>query len=274
MDDIHLQKSIQDLTLGFFKKINANISQKEKIFTVLVSDNYNHLFGKFPFSITFDSKTALESTSELIAPGSKLLRQITNLCKMKGPITTGITENLDISTNTSNLKYGIRFYFHITYNSIKHFSDVSYVDLDINSSEIINISQNLHHYSTIEIDHLNFENMSSLFLKSTKIIRKKFEIHEKKYVESIFVKKKSEIKNIQEEYNRIILEVESQIKENDKKILDESERYKLYDESLEKISTLRNEQNRMLFLTSKKFNVILSYDLISVMIFLYYENNQ
>jgi len=182
MDNINLQKSIQDLTLGFFKKIDADISQKEKIFTVSVSDNYNHLFGNIPFLITFDSKTALESTSELIVPGSKLLRQITNLCKMKGPITTGIVENLDGSTNTSNLKYGIRFYFHITYNGIKHFSDTSYVDLDINSSEIINISHNLHNLSTIEINHLNFGNMPSLFLKSTKIIRKNFEIQEKKYV--------------------------------------------------------------------------------------------
>ena len=42
---MNLQELTQDLTLDFFKKINADVSQKGDIFTILVPENHHHLFG-------------------------------------------------------------------------------------------------------------------------------------------------------------------------------------------------------------------------------------
>ena len=41
-----------------------------------------------------------------------LLYQIINLCKTKGPITKGVTENFNKNSDSSHIKYGIRFYFY------------------------------------------------------------------------------------------------------------------------------------------------------------------
>ena len=231
MNEINLQKQIQDLTLNFFKKIKSNISQNENVFTIVVPEEYYHLFGKIPFSITFDSKTASNHSIELIAPGSKLLHQITNLCKTKGPISTGITDDLNNSIVTSNSKFGIRFFFNITYESVKYYSKISHIDFDINSSERIDISQNLIPAVDLNIGHLDFSNMPSLFLKSSKNIRKIFETNEKEFIKSISDKKDLETKNIQQEYDKMILEIESEIKENEQKNLTDPEKYKLNDES-------------------------------------------
>ena len=111
--------------------------------------------------------------------------------------------------------------------------------------------------------------MPSLFLKSSKNIRKIFETNEKEFIKSISDKKDLETKNIQQEYDKMILEIESEIKENEQKNLTDPEKYKLNDESLKKISILREEQNKMILILSEKYKIIFSYDLISVMIFLY-----
>ena len=273
MNDLKLKKMVQDLTLNYFKKIHADISENEGVFTIIVSSDYSHIFGKTPFKITFDSNTALESSSELVSPGSKLLTQIINLCKNKGPISTGIVEGLNFSNDNSDLKYGIRFYFNITYDGIEHFSELSYVDFDIDSSKNISISKNLIHDVNVNLDNLDFSQMPSLFLNSSKIIRKNFTNKENAYVESILIKKELEMKNVQEEYDKMISEVDYEIKENERKSSNDSENYKLYDESLKKISILRDDQNKMKISLFEKYKVILSYDLICIIIFLYEGKN-
>ena len=269
MNEMNLQELTQDLTLDFFKKINASVSQKGDIFTILVPENHHHLFGNEPLSITFNHKTASESSCELVVPGSKLLHQIINLCKMKGSITKGVTENFNKNSDSSHIKSGIRFYFYTVFKGVEHFSELGHVDLDINSSEVLDIKQNLLLDSTVDIEHINFELMPSLYLKASNDVRKNFEVDEKKFVESALAKKQNEIEELQQEYEKMISETESSIKENEKNLLAESDKYKLYDDSMKKIHNLREEQANLIQGISNKYKMLLSYNLIGITIFLF-----
>jgi len=271
MSETSPQKLIQDLTIDFFKIINADIKQNGDIFTITSPKKYDHLFGNESFSITFSPKTTSESLCELIAPGSKLLSQIINLCKTKGPITKGILESLKNHSGSSNRKYGIRFYFYVSFEEIEHFSELEYVDLDIESSEYLDLKEKIRLESTVDIEHINFDLIPSLFLKASKKIRKNFEDTEKKFVQSSNEKKRDEIDKIQNEYDTIILEVESFIKENEKNLVTESDNHKLFDDSMEKIQNIRKEQTNLIRGVSEKYKILLSFDLIAIIIFLYYE---
>lgn len=271
MSETNLQKPIQDLTLDFFKIVNADVKQNEDIFTILAPEKYHHLFGNETFSITFNPKTASESSCELIAPGSKLLSQIINLCKTKGPIVKGILDSSKNYLDSSNLKHGIRFYFYVTFEGIEHFSELGHMDLDINSSEILDLKENILLDSTVEIEHINFDLIPPLFLKASKELRKNFEDNEKKFVKSSIVKRHTEIDNIQNEYDKMIHEIESHIKENEKNMLAERDKHKLFDDFMEKIHNLRKEQTNLIRGISEKYKVLLSYDLIASIIFLYHK---
>ena len=266
---MNLQELTQDLTLDFFKKINAGVSQKGDIFTILVPENHHHLFGNEPLSITFSAEAAAKSSCELVVPGSKLLYQIINLCKTKGPITKGVTENFNKNSDSSHIKHGIRFYFYTVFKGVEHFSELGHIDLDINSSEVLDIKQNLLLDSTVDIEHINFELMPSLYLKASKVIRKNFEVNEKKFVETATVKKQTEIEEISQEYKKMISETESSIKENEKNLLTENDKYKLYDDSTKKINHLREEQTNLIQGISSKYKILISYNLICITVFLF-----
>jgi len=190
---------------------------------------------------------------------------------MKGPIVRGILDGSKNYLGSSNLIYGIRFYFYVTFEGIEHFSELGYMDLDINSSEILDLKENILLDSTVEIEHINFDLIPSLFLKASKEIRKNFEDNEKKFVGSSLVKKRTEIDNIRNEYDKMIHEIESHIKENEKNMLAERDAHKLFDDSMEKIHNLREEQTNLIQSISEKYKILLSYDLIASIIFLYHK---
>ena len=265
MNDINSNQLIKDLTLDFFSKINADVRQINKIYEVLVPEKYHHIFSKKNFSITFDPKTASDTSSELIIPGNNILFKIVNICKTKGPITKGFIKNSNLESKT----FGVRFYFYITFEGINHFSELSYIDFDINSSELLDIKEELLHDDEINIESVNVESMPSLYMKATKLIRKKYELPEKQFIESILRKKESELEKINHEYERRITETEDKIKESEKNVNSENDKLKLSDELIEKIHKLRIENDDMIKTISAKFEAILSYNLIGASIFSY-----
>ena len=89
----------------------------------------------------------------------------------------------------------------------------------------------------------------------------KAEVDEKKFVESAVAKKQNEIEELQQKYEKMISETESSIKENEKNLLAESDKYKLYDDSMKKIHNLRGEQTNLIQGISNKYKILLSYNL-------------
>lgn len=267
MNNRNLEILIQEITLGFLNIINADIKEKENFFLVTFPKNYHHIFGNQTLSLTFNPDFALQSSVELIAPGNKLLNQIINLCKTKGPITAifdGI-KNPDLS----KMKNGIRFYFYINYEGMQNFSDLKYVDLDLNSSEVLMLDEHFSNISQIDLEKINFESLSRIFLKATDEIRKLCGNTEKKFVTENMETKNSEIENLTKEYDNLVHEVELYINENEKNMLTERDKQKLFDDSMKKIHNLRQEQTNLVRNISEKYRILLSYDLIASSIILY-----
>jgi len=254
---------IKDITLGFFNTINANIVCTDDVYEISIPEKYCHIFKNKIFSITFDSKIKSKTDFELITLGSDTLSSILNLCKTKGPITKGFIKN----SNLQNNSFGIRFYFYIKFDGIYSFTELDYVDLDLNTTELLDIKDELLFNSEMEIEHLDFESMPSLYMKATKSIRKKFETDEQKIINSLLKEKENESAKINSEYNQMIDEVEKNIKANENKSLSDKDTHNLYDEAMEKIHKIRHEQTTMSDTISAKYKSTLSYTLIGIVIF-------
>tara|TARA_Y100001936_G_scaffold168003_1_gene164202 strand:- start:5512 stop:6309 length:798 start_codon:yes stop_codon:yes gene_type:complete len=265
MSELKSQEQIERLTIDFFKTINADIRQINKIFEIKIPESYSHIFGRKNIVITFDSKSAYNSTAELVTFGNELLLKIINLCQTKGPIITAKAKNSNENTN----EFGIRFYFNISYQGISRISKLSFIDLDIKSSELIQTDDELLFNTEINLEKINFELMPSLYIKSTKLIRQKFKEKEEEMKISTFEKQQTEIKKNEEKYEEMITEEEENIKEIEKLGIAEKEKHKLFDEQMEKIQTIRKEKEEMKHTISAKFRLVFSYDLISIVIFAY-----
>ena len=265
MSEFKNPEYIRFLTLGFFDTINADIRRINKIFEISIPENYSHIFGRKTFAITFDSQTAHDSNAEFITIGNEILSKVINLCKSKGPITTGVVRN---SSKDSN-NFGIRFYFNILFQGIHNFSNLSFVDLDIKSSELIQIDDELDLLKEFNLENINFESMPSLYINATKLIRKKYEKKEIEIKDSTFEKREKEIERINDKYKKMVDETEEEIKEIERIGRLENEKHKLYDEKMEKIQKIRREKENMTQTISAKFKLIFSYDLVSVVIFSY-----
>lgn len=273
MNDCYLQDSIQTLVLGFFQKISASVIQKDCIFTISVPESYYHLFGEEPFSITFDSKTVSGSNSELVAPGSLLLQKIINLCKMKGPICKGYTKNLESVNSDMRAKYGIRFYFNISHNGMNPFSNVLFVDLDVETSSKIEIDDEIILNSELSLEKINSEILSSLYLQSVNEIRKLFDMKEKEIEKNTSLRKKNEAKKIQEKYDQLILDIEHKIKESERILTYSKEKHAYFDDSMNQISDLRDTQKILISNLENEFSSLLSYEIIAVIFFRYLPKN-
>jgi hypothetical protein len=265
MNKTESNKLIKDLTLGFFNTINANIICTEHVYEISIPEKYCHIFKNKVFSIAFDSEIKSKTDFELIAPGSDILSSIISLCKTKGPIAKGFIKNSNLQKNS----FGVRFYFYVKFDGIYSFTELDYVDLELNTAELLDIKDELLFNSEIEIEHLDFESMSSLYMKATKSIRKKFETDEQKIINSLLKEKESELTKINSEYNQMIDEVEKNIKDNENKSLSDKDTHNLYDEAMEKIHKIRNEQTTMSDTISAKYKSTLSYTLIGIVVFMY-----
>ena len=265
MSEFQNPEYIRFLTLGFFDKINADIRQVNKIFEISIPEKYMQIFSRKSITITFDEKTAHDSNAEFVTIGNEILSKIIDLCKSKGPITTGIVKN---SSKDSN-NFGIRFYFNILFQGIHNFSNLSFVDLDIKSSELIQIDDELILMREFNLEKINFESMPSLYIKGTNLIRKKYEEKENEIKEIIFEKREKEIEKIKEKYEKMINETENEIKEIEKTAISENEKHKLYDKQMKKIQNIRLERENMIESIYAKFSLTFSYDLAAITIFSY-----
>ena len=265
MNEIKSEQLIENLTLNFFNTINADIRQNNKIFEISVPGNYSQIFGRDTFVITFDSKTASDSIAELVTTGSEILSKIINICKSKGPIVTSSVKN----SNKDSNNHGIRFYFNILFQGKDNFSDLTFVDLDIRSSESLEIKDELLQNNEINLENINFDAMSSLYIQATKLIRKKYEKNENEIKNITFKKRENEIEKINDQYGQMISEIEDDFKKIDVNEGLENEKHKLYDKHIEKIQEIRTEKDTMIKTISAKFNLIFTYNLVAVSIFSY-----
>lgn len=164
----------KDLTLNYLKKIKADVTNSDGLYSVSIPTEYVKLFGEKSSRITFDPEIASTYSCELVVPGSNFLSIVLNETKKQAPVTCGIvtkkvdnlsdhveqiqTHNCKISLrNHHDLeKSAVRFYFLISLKSIKNVTMLKWVDVSLPGLNILNLPSKIE---TNQID-TKFENVA------------------------------------------------------------------------------------------------------------------
>lgn len=160
-----IENSTKSLVLGFFTKINAVVLEKEGLFDVSIPETYHHLFQTQYLKITFESESSKNSDYELVSPGSNILMKILNECLDFGPVVYG-----NLSTNHTHSPI-IRFYFYVLFESVKTNTKIIFVDVDINSKEILNLQNSQITFNKLSSDlKIDSEIVDDCYVASVKFL--------------------------------------------------------------------------------------------------------
>jgi hypothetical protein len=255
--------------MTFFNKVDSEIIATESVYKIKAPKNLFHIFGEKPFLITFDSDVAQGLDCEFVTPGSQILKKIINICKSKGPISKGITENRLGNKTDPDLKNAVRFYFYIKFESMSNFSDVSHVDLDANTLSAIDVKNTIVLDSDTNIESFDSNSLSALFSKSIDEIRKKYNLTERTILDKSSLKKETETKKIKDNYTELIEDIENQIKKSESNLLEANDKNKFFDSSINEISKLRNIQNHLIKSIGAKYQSKILYEIIGITFFKY-----
>lgn len=269
MSDKNIQESIQKFVMAYFNKVDSEIMPTESVYKIKAPKNLFHIFGEKTFLITFDSDKAQGLDCEFVTPGSQILKKIINICKSKGPISKGIAENRLNNKINPDLKNAVRFYFYIKFESMNNFSDVSFVDLDLNTLSSIEIKNSIILDPSVDIENFDSNSLSTLFSKSVDEIREKYRLTEKTILDKTSLKKQTEVKKIKDNYTELIDDIENQIKKSESNLLDMNDKNKFFDSSINEIAQLRNVQTHLIKCMDEKYQSKILYEIIGITFFKY-----
>jgi hypothetical protein len=251
-----LSKQIKDLTLSFFKTIDAEINEKNGLYSIIIPEKYFNYFQKSNIQITFDEKIAEENNCELIIPGSKILFQIITNCNNKGSIS--IKQSINEMMNPT-----IVYHFYVNFSGIKH------------SSKLISIAIDLQDMCTIDPpDILKIINLPSNFKLIPEKITSAFNIAIKEIKQKTFELQCSFLNDanieFQNDFKLFIVSHNNEIHELDESInqkelsLKDPEKIRIYRfDTLEKIKNLEKQKYLVLKSLEEKHKIDLNFELIA-----------
>ena len=136
-----ISEQVKSLVLEYFSIINAQVSETNGLFDIIIPSEHERIFRKENLKITFDENKE-ERNYELVLPGSSILSRILNQCIDFGPV---VTAKLNSNQHNSPI---IRFYFYTIFESVKSKTELIHVDVDIKTQKIVDIDES----------DINFEN--------------------------------------------------------------------------------------------------------------------
>lgn len=258
---MEIKNEIKELTLSFFKTIDAEIINNNGLYDIIIPNKYQNYFQKSKIRITFDEKVAEEYNCELIIPGSKTLFQIINNCNNKGSISIKRS-----STGSENI--AIRYHFYVNFVGIKQYSQLFSVTVDL-QNRIIIVPPN-------ELKKIDFS--SNLKLLSEKVTPS-FTIALNELKQKSCELKSTFVKNaniaFEDDFKLFILKYDDEIRELDDSITKKETSSNDFDkikkfrfDVVDKIEILEKEKNVMIESLQKQHEVNLDYNLVACEILL------
>ena len=272
MNENNILDNIKKITLDFFVKINAEIKETNKIYTVSIPIEFKELFNNSNVKFTFDSETAREELCELIAPGSNILFKIINYNLKNGSVIYTKPKNYFKNSNIAD-SIGIRFHFFILLDGIKNQSYVKYIDIDYNSYNIIENNFELVDSNELQID-IDSEKIDYAYIAAIDEIKKNMQNISEKFIKDVIMAKNNDLKYVNDEYQKRLDEIDDSIQnQRNKKINLESKFEEKLDDAIESIDLIREEQKKILLGITKKHQSSIDYALFAAQIYPYMSHN-
>jgi hypothetical protein len=252
---------IKDLTLSFFKTIDAEIYENNKVYSIVIPEKYFNYFQKSNMQITFDEKTAEENNCELIIPGSKTLFQIISNCNNKGPITIKSTLG---GTNTA-----IEYHFHVSFSGVKQYSQMFSIVVDLQKMCIIEPPANLESIEIPSSFRLISEKITPSFELALNKLKQNSSELKSSFVNNANVLFENDFKLFISKYDDQIRELDTSITKKES-ISNNAEKIKEFRfATIEKIEKIDTEKDHFVEILQNKHKVNLDYNLVSAEILLF-----
>lgn len=311
-----LQNS-KTLTLNYLQKIGVNIEELHGLYTIAIPTKYEGIFGGITKRITFDLEVASIHGCELVVPGSNFLAIILNEIRKQAPVVGGHLKKLaqspedhmnKISTHNCHaifenaqeeLKIAVRLYFFVTVKSIKNASMLRWIDIDL---ETLNI---LEFPSEIDLDQTlgsiryekNDQRIDHCYVKATEILESDIESLAVNYVNLTKDNLERDINSLDQVYTKRIKEINqdidyqnSKLHEFNRKITsarhtDTQRKYveqkhqqeeriqKAKDRAVEQIGKLLSDKDIQVAQVEKRYRPVIDFSLIAGQVFSYSTSN-
>ncbi len=257
-----ITKQIKDLTLSFFKTIDAEINENNGLYSIGIPQKYYNYFQKSNIQITFDEKIAEETNCELIIPGSKTLYQIITNCNNKGPIS--IKQSL-----TGGVNPAIVYHFFVNFSGVKHYSKLTSITIDLQKMTVIDPPSTLEEIDLPSDFKLISEKITPAFNIALKEIKQKTSESQSSFLNDANIAFENDFKLFISRYEDEIHELDESI--NQKEITSKDpEKIRNYRfDTLEKIQNLEKQKNLVLISLEEKHKIDLNFELIGCEILFY-----
>jgi|APSaa5957512535_1039671.scaffolds.fasta_scaffold52603_2 hypothetical protein len=249
-------KQIKDLTLSFFKTIDAEINENNGLYSIGIPQKYYNYFQKSDIQITFDEKIAEENNCELIIPGSKTLFQIITNCNNKGPISIK-------QSTTGGMTPAILYHFYINFSGVKHYSKLTSVVVNLQNMDVIDLPTTFKEIDLPSNFKLISEKITPTFNVALKEVKQKTYELQSAFVNDANIAFENDFKSFISRYDDEIHELDESI--NQKEITSkDSEKVKTYRfDTLEKIQNLEKQKKIVLKSLEEKHGIDLNFELIA-----------
>lgn len=257
---MNVLNQIKELTLSFFNTIDAEVSENNGLFTIIIPKKYFNYFQKSQIQITFDEKIAEQYNCELIIPGSKTLFQIITNCNNKGSIS--------IKSAPGGTNLAIRYYFYINFSGIKQHSQLFSITVDVVNSSIISPPENLEPILIPTNLKLPSEKITlSYEIAIRELQQKSFELKDSFVNEanSLF---EHDFKLFTSKYDKQMDELDSAINEKELTSIDSEKIKKFRFDTIEKIDKIQKEKENLIDILENKHQINLDYNLVAAEILL------
>lgn len=250
-----IENKVSSLVLGYFSKINADVTEKNGLFDVRIPEEYSKIFGTTTLKITFDATISNSNEYQLVSPGSNILLSILKRCVDFGSVITATSNSNKIDSKI------IRFYFYIVFESIESKTKLIHIDVNVNNKKIV----------TINDSEINF-NDNNLNVEITP------DIIDDCYIESIIYLEhnllKSEIIDFknhilrlkQEELDNVSLEYTKRKKEIQDKftvLRSKGESGIVFENLMDENEIIHNDEIKINENLNKKFSILIDFALIA-----------
>ncbi len=250
-----IPKQIKDLTLSFFKTINAEINENNGLYSISIPQKYYNYFQKSNIRITFDEKIAEENNCELIIPGSKTLFQIITNCNNKGSISVK-----SIPGGTTPV---IRYHFHVSFSGIKQYSQLFSITVDLQKLSIIDSPTNLEFIEGPSNFSLVSEKITPSFELALDELKQNSSKLKSSFVNDANTSFEKDFKLFISRYDDEIKELDDSITKKESTSNDDEKIKKFRFDTIDKIEKIEKEKASLVETLQNKHQVSLDYNLVS-----------
>jgi len=252
---MNILNQIKDLTLSFFKTINAEINENNGLYSIRIPEKYFNYFQKSNIQITFDEKIAEENNCELIIPGSKTLFQIISNCNNKGPISI---KSAPGGTNTA-----IRYHFHVSFSGVKQYSQLYSIVVDLQKMSIIESPVNLESIPIPPDFKLVSEKITPSFELALDELKQNSSELKSSFVNDANISFENDFKLFISRYDDEIRELDESITKKESTSNDAEKIKQFRFNTIDKIEKIEKEKDSLVETLQNKHKVSLDYNLVS-----------